>query len=408
MLAKQATHAGMLAGFGILPPMTAGWVMKTTLKWRGLSLQVLVVYILLGGCSYFDSNDQQVLTKLDLPEGFAIQIYASGVTNVRQMVLGDNGIVYAGSREEGKVYAITDHNKDIKGDTVYYIDEDLHLPSGVSYRDGSLYVAAVNRILRYDNIDNQLENPPDPVVVTESYPTEDHHGWKFIAFGPDGKLYVPVGAPCNICERDDEIYASITRMNSDGTDREIIAQGVRNSVGFDWHPETRNLWFTDNGRDWLGDDQPPCELNHLTEAGQHFGFPYKHGADVWDPEFGEQGKEKGPSFREPALELDPHVAPLGMIFYTGEMFPEEYHNEILIAEHGSWNRSKKVGYRITAVSLESDNEQAVTYETFIDGWLQDNDAVWGRPVDLLQLSDGSVLISDDHRGVIYRVLCNNP
>lgn len=375
-----------------------------TLKRNSFTFLGLVLPLFFCGCNSIDSNTQQVLDKLRLAEGFSIETYASDVSNVRQMVLSNEGIVYAGSRDAGKVYAVADLNGDFSADTVYTIDEDLRLPSGVAYRKGSLYVGAVNRILRYDNIDNRLDNPPDPVVVTDSYPTEGHHGWKFIAFGPDDKLYVPVGAPCNICNPDKEMYASITRMNPDGTDREIVAHGVRNSVGFDWHPETGDLWFTDNGRDWLGDDRPPCELNHLTERGQHFGYPYKHGTDIWDPEFGEQGKRSGQTFRSPARELDPHVAPLGMIFYTGEMFPEEYQNEIFIAEHGSWNRSEKIGYRITKVSLK--NGEAVSYESFADGWLQDNDAVWGRPVDLLQLPDGSILVSDDHRDVIYRVTYN--
>ncbi|SMO36411.1 Glucose/arabinose dehydrogenase, beta-propeller fold [Fodinibius sediminis] len=364
----------------------------------------LTVFGVLWGCTSFDSNAQQVLEKLQLPEGFAIEVYAGEVPNVRQMVLGAPGVVYAGSRDAGKVYAIIDQDNDFHADTVYTVDEDLRLPSGVAYRDGALYVGAVSRILRYDNIDDRLEDPPDPVVVTDSYPTEGHHGWKFIAFGPDDKLYVPVGAPCNICNPGEEIYATITRVNPDGTGREIVAHGVRNSVGFDWHPETGELWFTDNGRDWLGDNQPPCELNHVSEDGQHFGYPYKHGADIWDPEFGEEAKRAGQSFQPPEQELGPHVAPLGMMFYTGSMFPDEYRRQIFIAEHGSWNRSQKIGYRITVVSLK--NREPVSYDSFIEGWLQDNDAVWGRPVDLLQMPDGSLLISDDHRGVIYRVTYN--
>lgn len=378
--------------------------MKTIFKRNLFPLLGLVAFMYFCGCSSADSKAQQVLDNLHYPEGFSVEIYARDVPNVRQMALGDSSIVYAGSRDAGQVYAIADHDNDFSADTVYTIDEDLRLPSGVAYRNGSLYVGAVNRILRYDDIDEQLENPPDPVVVTDSYPTDGHHGWKFIAFGPDDKLYVPVGAPCNICDSDNEIYASITRVDPDGGNREIVAHGVRNSVGFDWHPETGDLWFTDNGRDWLGDDQPPCELNHLTETGQHFGYPYIHGTDIWDPEFGEQGKGTGQTFQSPARELGPHVAPLGMIFYTGKMFPEAYKNKILIAEHGSWNRSEKIGYRITSVVFQ--NGETGSYEPFINGWLQDNDAVWGRPVDLLQLPDGSVLISDDHRDVIYRVTYN--
>lgn len=378
--------------------------MNITVKRHTIPFLGLVSFILFFGCTSFDGRAQQVLDNLSLPEGFSVEFYASNVPDVRQMVLSDGGIVYAGSRDAGKIYAIADHDDDFHADTVYTIDQDLRLPSGVAYRNGSLFVGAVSRILRYDDIDDQLEDPPEPVVVTDTYPSDGHHGWKFIAFGPDGKLYVPVGAPCNICDSDKELYASITRMNADGSNREIIAHGVRNSVGFDWHPGTGDLWFTDNGRDWMGDNQPPCELNHLTEKGQHFGYPYKHGSDIWDPEFGEQGKNSGQAFRSPARELGPHVAPLGMIFYTGDLFPEEYQNNIFIAEHGSWNRSEKIGYRITRVPLNGD--KAVSYDSFVDGWLQENGAVWGRPVDLLQLSDGSVLVSDDHRGIIYRITYN--
>jgi len=359
---------------------------------------------MISGCSSSQTHAQQILENLQVPEGFSISVFADDVPNARQMAMGTNGIIYAGSRGAGKVYAIVDSNGDHNADHVYTIAEGLRLPSGIAYRDGSLYVGAVSKILRFDDIDNRLADPPEPVIVTDEYPTDGHHGWKFIDFGPDGKLYVPVGAPCNICDPDKEIYASITRINPDGTGREIIAHGVRNSVGFDWDPTTGDLWFTDNGRDWLGDNRPPCELNHLTEKGQHFGYPYKHGDDIWDPEYGDKGKKMNIDFRAPAQELGPHVAPLGMIFYTGDMFPDAYKNQILIAEHGSWNRSEKIGYRITKVTLQ--NGEAVSYEPFIDGWLQENESVWGRPVDLLQLPDGSVLISDDHSGTIYRLTYN--
>lgn len=366
---------------------------------------IALVCLMASNCSNAQNNASQIIENLQLPEGFKAEIYAADVPNARQMVLGNRGTIYVGSRGAGKVYALVDQNADFQADTVYTIDEGLRSPSGVAYRDGALYVGAINRILRYDDIDQRLSNPPDPIVITDSYPSEGHHGWKFIAFGPDGKLYVPVGAPCNICKSENPIFASITRINPDGTDREIIARGVRNSVGFDWHPQTGDLWFTDNGRDWLGDNKPPCELNHLTTSGQHFGYPYKHGRNIWDPDFGNEGKTMEQAFRAPARELGPHVAPLGMIFYTGEMFPQSYKNQILIAEHGSWNRSEKIGYRITRVSLQ--NEPPASYQPFIEGWLQSNDAVWGRPVDLLQLTDGSVLISDDYKGIIYRITYNS-
>jgi glucose/arabinose dehydrogenase len=360
---------------------------------------------LLISCESGQSNTDQILEKLNLPEGFSAEVYAPDVSNARQMALGANGTVYVGSRGEGNVYALVDADDNYRADTVYTIAEDLRLPSGIAYRNGDLYVAAVSKILRFDDIDTNLQNPPDPAVVTNNYPTDGHHGWKFIAFGPDDKLYVPVGAPCNICNPEEPIYASITRINPDGSDREIVAHGVRNTVGFDWHPQTGDLWFTDNGRDWMGDNKPPCELNHLSEAGQHFGYPYKHGSDIWDPEFGAQGREMDQNFRSPAQELGPHVAPLGMIFYTGDMFPQQYQNRVLIAEHGSWNRSEKIGYRVTQVTLS--NNKATSYEPFVDGWLEDNGSVWGRPVDLLQLEDGSVLVSDDQRGIIYRISYNS-
>ncbi|TYP94041.1 Glucose/arabinose dehydrogenase, beta-propeller fold [Fodinibius salinus] len=346
------------------------------------------------GCSFSQENPQKVVQQLQMPDGFSAHIFAENVPNARQLALGDNGTVYA----------ITDTNGDYKADNVYTIAEELRLPSGIAFNKGSLYVGAVSKILRFDEIGQRLENPPEPVVVTDTYPTDGHHGWKFIDFGPDGKLYVPVGAPCNICDPDNEIYASITRINPDGTEREIVAHGVRNSVGFDWHPKTADLWFTDNGRDWLGDNRPPCELNHLSKVGQHFGYPFKHGNDIWDPKFGEQGKKMEQPFRAPAQELGPHVAPLGMIFYTGKMLPNEYKNQILIAEHGSWNRSEKIGYRITKVSLQ--DGEVISYRPFIHGWLQDNEAVLGRPVDLLELEDGSILISDDLSGTIYRITYN--
>ncbi len=366
---------------------------------------LLFITAFLWGCTSTSPSTDNILEKLELPEGFSAQVFADQVPNARQLAMGENRIIYAGSREAGVVYAIVDKNKDYKADTVYTIAKDLRMPSGIAYRNGSLYVAAVSTIYRFDNIANNLQNPPEPTVITDNYPDDGHHGWKFIAFGPDNNLYVPIGAPCNICKPDDKIFASITRINPDGTNREIIAEGIRNTVGFGWHPKTDDLWFTDNGRDWMGDNRPPCELNHLSKTGQHFGYPYKHGHNIWDPEFGEKGKAIDRKFKDPAQALGPHVAPLGMIFYTGKMFPEAYHNQILIAEHGSWNRTEKIGYRIMKVTLK--NGKTTSYEPFIEGWLQENESVWGRPVDLLQLPDGSVLISDDHSGIIYRISYQN-
>jgi glucose/arabinose dehydrogenase len=272
------------------------------------------------------------------------------------------------------------------------------VPNGVAFHNGDLYVAEINRILRFKNIESHLDNPPIPEVIRDTFPTDKAHGWKFIRFGPDGLLYVPVGAPCNICERDDP-YASITRMAPDGSGFEIFARGIRNSVGFDWHPHNKDLWFTDNGRDWLGDDIPPDELNHAPQAGLHFGFPYCHGGDLLDPEYSET--KPCSEFTAPIQKLGPHVAALGMRFYTGTLFPSPYRNQIFIAQHGSWNRSDKSGYRIMQVTLEGN--KATSYNVFAEGWLQGEQA-WGRPVDVEVMPDGALLVSDDQAGVVYRIV----
>lgn len=338
------------------------------------------------------------LDKIRLPPGFAITVYADNVPNARGMTLGQNGTLFVGSRSKGEVYAVVDKDGDHRADQVLTIARGLHMPIGMAYRNGSLYVSAVDRILRFDQIEQRLTNPPPPVVVTDRFPQETQHGGKFIAFGPDGKLYVSVGAPCNICEPDPERYALIARMNPDGSGYEVVARGVRNSVGFDWDPINHELWFTDNGRDYLGDDRPPDELNHAPKPGLHFGYPYCHGGTIPDPEYG--GKQACHEFTAPAVALGPHVASLGMRFYTGNMFPQEYRNQILIAEHGSWNRSDKIGYRITLVAR--DGQDRFRYSVFAEGWLQGQEA-WGRPVDLLVMPDGALLVSDDSAGVIYRI-----
>ena len=345
------------------------------------------------------------LAQIRLPPGFAIELWAK-VDNARQMTLGahdqEGGTVFAGSMHAGKVYAIR-YAGQFRVQRVVTIARGLPLPVGVAYRHGNLYVSAVDRILRYENIDRRLDAPPTPQVVTEQLPTEKQHGWKFIAFGPDGRLYVPVGAPCNICQPDPDRYAAILRMNPDGSGMVPFARGVRNSVGFDWHPGSGELWFTDNGRDGLGDDSPPDELNHAPRAGLHFGYPYCHGGDLADPAFGTQ--RACAEFAAPARRLAPHGAALGMRFYTGTLFPPPYRQQIFIAEHGSWNRSRKIGYRVTLVRLQGD--RAVAYETFASGWLQGENA-WGRPTDVLVLPDGSLLISDDLAGAIYRITYRPP
>jgi len=336
------------------------------------------------------------LDRIKLPPGFEIAVWAADVPNARQMALSPGGTLFVGSRDEGAVYAVTSRGD--RGEKVRVIARGLDMPSGVAFRDGALYVGEVHRVLRYDGIEARLDNPPEPAVVSDKLPRDRHHGWKFIAFGPDGKLYVPVGAPCNICEPPGPLYAAITRMPPDGGGLEVFARGIRNSVGFDWHPETRELWFTDNGRDWLGDDRPPDELNRAPRAGLHFGFPYCHGGSIPDPEFG-SGHECT-EFTPPAMRLGPHVAALGMRFYTGTMFPPEYRNQIFIAEHGSWNRSTPIGYRVSLVRVEG--SRAVKYEVFAEGWLE-NGRAWGRPADVLVMPDGALLVADDRAGAIYRI-----
>ena len=344
------------------------------------------------------SKQELPLHLVTLPPGFVISVFADSVPNARSMTLSPAGTLFVGTRLAGNVYAIVDHNRDNQADEVITLMQGLNMPNGVAFRDGSLYVAEVNRILRFDDIEARLHNPPQPVVVQDRFPRDRHHGWKFIRFGPDGWLYVPVGAPCNVCERRDELYASILRLRSDGGSLEVFAHGVRNTVGFDWHPQTQELWFTDNGRDRLGDNVPPDELNHAPRQGLHFGFPYCHGGDIPDPEFGKERRCE--TFTPPAQKLGPHVAAIGMRFYTGTMFPEPYRQHIFIAEHGSWNRSVPIGYRVTHVRLE--NNRAVHYEVFAEGWLQGEKA-WGRPADVQVMPDGALLVSDDHAGVIYRI-----
>jgi glucose/arabinose dehydrogenase len=338
------------------------------------------------------------LDEISLPSGFVISVYAQNLANARSMTRGENGTIFVGTRKAGKVYGVIDRNGDHKADETVILAQGMNMPNGVAFKNGALYVAEVNRILKFDNIESRLHDPPEPVVVRDDFPEDQHHGWKFIGFGPDGMLYVPVGAPCNVCERSDKRYASIMRMKPNGTDLEIFAHGVRNTVGFDWHPNTAELWFTDNGRDWLGDDLPPDELNHAPSRGLHFGFPYCHAGNIPDPKFG--SKRDCHEFVPPAIRLGPHVAALGMTFYTGKMFPAAYRNQIIIAEHGSWNRTVPIGYRLTVVRLAEN--QAMSYEVFAEGWLQRGKA-WGRPVDVLVMPDGALMVSDDRAGAIYRI-----
>jgi glucose/arabinose dehydrogenase len=335
------------------------------------------------------------LDDIDLPQGFVIEEYAS-VPNARSLALGDDGVVFVGNRRATSVYAVVPSG-DARPDVIELVT-DLEMPNGIAYYNGDLYVAELSRILRYRDVMSHLSGVSAPETLDVELPQERHHGWRYIGFGPDGKLYVSVGAPCNVCDRDAEGFAQIWRMNPDGSGKESFAQGIRNTVGFTWHPQTGDLWFTDNGRDMLGDDLPPDELNVASRPGMHFGYPYCHGGDIPDPEFG-KGQDCN-DFVPPVQKLGPHVAALGARFYTGDMFPEGYRGQLFIAEHGSWNRSKKIGYRVMAVTLEEG--APVVYDVFADGWLR-KDEVSGRPVDLLVMPDGSMLVSDDLGGKLFRI-----
>lgn len=342
------------------------------------------------------------LEDIQLPDGFAIEVFAR-VNNARSLVLTPDGTLFVSNRGGDKVYAIRDTDGDWKADERYVVASGMRMPNGIAFKDGSLYVAEVSKLWRFDNIESSLSNPPTPVNIYDDYPTDRHHGWKYIAFGPDGKLYVPVGAPCNICESKNEMYASITRMDPDGSNREVYAHGVRNTVGFTWHPETGEMWFTDNGRDWLGNDEPPCELNRVTEAGQHFGYPYCHGGYFKDPEFGH--KRACDEFVSPAQKLGPHVAPLGLKFCTSDAFPASYKHKIFIAEHGSWNRDADVGHTGHKITLVTEEDgKGVAYEDFATGFLnEETNTAWARPVDLIFAPDGSMLVSDDLAGTVFRI-----
>ncbi len=348
---------------------------------------------------------EALLERINLPEGFEISYYATNVIDARSLARTEDGkTVFVSNRRRKNVYALTDTNGDMVADKVDTILTGWNSPNGIAYRNGDLYVAEINRIHRFPSIMENLSDPKSEVIY-DQYPTDGHHGWKFIAFGPDGKLYVPVGAPCNVCDKEEEnpVYATITRMNPDGSNMEIYAKGVRNSVGFTWNPKTNNMWFTDNGRDLMGDDIPACELNFAPEAGMHFGFPYWHQGDIADPEFG--AKYPRNKFTEPAYKFEPHSAPLGLRFYEGNMFPAKYKNNILVAQHGSWNRSPDaghIGYQLRFVQIE--NDKVVKSEIFADGWLDtENNKGWGKPVDIMEMPDGSILVSDDVNHCIYRI-----
>ncbi|MEO5500794.1 MAG: PQQ-dependent sugar dehydrogenase [Ginsengibacter sp.] len=348
-----------------------------------------------------DSNklhNTYALDKIKLPPGFKIEVYAE-IKGARQMCVSPEGTLFVGTKGKS-VYAVPDANHDGKADNVYEIATRLNIPNGVAIKNGNLYIGTISTIYRIDNIEKDLSNPAKAIIVYDKYPTDTHHGMKFIAFGPDGKLYVPVGAPCNICEPEKPIYASMTRINDDGTGFEIFAKGIRNTVGFDWDPQSGNIWFTDNGRDMLGDDVPNDELNMASRPGMNFGYPYCHQGNILDPEFG-KGKNCS-DYDAPAQLLGAHVASLGLRFNKENKFPAEYDHTIFIAEHGSWNRSTPVGYQVVSVKLDKDGK-AQKPEVFASGWLQNVRDVSGRPVDVQFLKDGSLLVSDDYAGAIYKI-----
>lgn len=329
------------------------------------------------------------LEQLKLPAGFKISVYAE-VPNARSLAQAPDGRIFVGTRAGDQVYVVEN------GKTSVFADR-LDFPNGVAVRDGKLYVAEVSRVLEFDISKKGKQKPLR--ALPQTFPKDTHHGWKFIRFGPDGMLYVPVGANCNICDLGAD-YGRIYRIDVKGTSKTVVAEGVRNTVGFDWSPVDKSLWFTDNGRDWLGDDTPPDELNHLTKEGEHFGFPYCHGKSILDPEFGKGKNCK--SYKAPEAELRAHVAALGMRFYTGSMFPADYHGAIILAEHGSWNRSQPQGYRLTLAKIK--DGQVVAVEPFVEGWLRKDGSVWGRPVDVEVLKDGAMLVSDDKAGVVYKII----
>jgi glucose/arabinose dehydrogenase len=339
--------------------------------------------------------DKLPLDKLKAAAGFNIEVYAAGMPNARSLALGDKGTVFVGSRTVDKVYAIV--NKDGKRE-VKIVASGLYRPNGVAFKDGTLYIAELSKVSKIEKIEDNLDSPPKPTVIYDNLPKDEAHGWKFIAIGPDNKLYVPVGQPGNNVLHDAD-HGQIRRINLDGTGAEVIALGVRNTVGFDWNPETKQLYFTDNGRDWLSEDVPNDELNRVAKVGEDFGAPYCYQGDIPDPEFGWGHSCK--EFTPPVGLMGPHAAALGMRFYTGKMFPASFKNQIIIARHGSWNRTNKFGGDVVVAHLNKDGT-VKNLEPLVTGFLQDNKYV-GRPVDVLQLKDGSILVSDDWNGAVYRV-----
>lgn len=368
--------------------------------WKGLlsesQIKSLAQYLLNPGVSEKKSTN---LNGFVLPPGFSISLYTDQTPNARSLAVSSSGIVYVGSRTAGNVYAVEDTNGDHIGDKVTVIVRGLNNPQGVTLLNGDLYISEISRVSRIANIDKTFANKPKLITVKDDLPKDKWHGEKVIKAGPDGKIYVPIGAPCNVCNKEDEVYSKIWRMDPDGSHFEEYARGIRNSVGFAWMPGTQEMWFTDNGRDMLGDNLPSCELNYAPKKAMHFGFPYCHGGVVPDPEFGKL--HNCSEFTPPAFQVGPHVAPLGLAFNTGTQFPDAYQGQLFIAEHGSWNRAQKIGYRVSLATIV--NNKVASYTPFLEGFLRNQTEVVGRPVDVAFLADGSMLVSDDFAGKVYRV-----
>ncbi len=371
-------------------------------------LKEYVMLTLLSFLTIFTESQEtkENLKKLSLPNGFSIEIFAKDIESPRQITQSKNGIIFVGSKNGDSIVALLDIDKDGLVDKKYIVANNLTNPTGVTYWKKDLYFSEIDKIWKVSDIDNWISTRPGIIPKKEIYfdglPSDRWHGFKYIDFGPDENLYIPVGVPCNICiepQQKDPRYAAIHKL----LDGELItvASGVRNSVGFDWHPTTNKLYFSDNGRDWLGDDSPSCELNVVSKEGDFYGYPYKHAKNVIDPKFGYLIDSVDKKFVDPIAELGPHVAPLGISFYDKKQFPEKYHNGLFIALHGSWNRTKKSGYKIIFVGLDYEGKY-LYQEDFIKGWLQEENA-WGRPVSPFIMNDGSLLISDDKYNAIYRV-----
>jgi glucose/arabinose dehydrogenase len=343
--------------------------------------------------------DKLPVNKFKVPKGFKVELYASGVANARSMREGDKGTVFVGSRLVDKVHAIVEKDGKRQVKVLY---SGLYRPNGLAFKDGTLYIAELSKVSKAEKVEDNLDSPPKLTMIYDNLPKDEAHGWKFIGIGPDNKLYIPIGQPCNNCMPPDT-HAQIRRINLDGSGMEVVAKGVRNTVGFDWNPQSKELYFTDNGRDWASEDVPEDELNRVTKVGEHFGSPFCYQGDFPDPEFG-WGKECK-DFTPPVAKMGPHSASLGMRFYTGKMFPNEYRGGIFVARHGSWNRSVKFGGDVVYVTLNKDGT-VKSVKPFMTGFLEDNKYI-ARPVDVLVLKDGSLLVSDDYNGAIYRVSYGN-